>query len=306
MLFLSVSYFVNPFKKFGGREYLHFAIPFLLLLMVLLTTIDGQREIVEEVELANTANYFLGVVFSIQVMLYCIFTYFKIKNYQHHILQINSNTENKNLQWLRNLVLTILAMAFFWILDFSWQLSISFASVDDITNGIYILGVLYVTYHWQHQKELFSKTIRDNEELGNLLTNKNTEETSIKPNLATSEETEQLKWRLENMMLQEKPYLQPELTLFDLAAKLNISAHQLSFLINQVFGQNFNSFINQHRVEEAKRLLIDDKLSHLNLLGIGFEAGFNSKTAFNTTFKKMTGLTPSAYKKENEKNKKKF
>lgn len=56
--------------------------------------------------------------------------------------------------------------------------------------------------------------------------------------------------------------------------------------------------MNGCRVKEAKRLLVDQKLEHLSILGIGLEAGFNSKTTFNTTFKKFTGLTPTAYKNQ--------
>ena len=60
----------------------------------------------------------------------------------------------------------------------------------------------------------------------------------------------------------------------------------------------FLVFSNGYRVEEAKRLLTDPKFENYSVLSVGFEAGFNSKTTFNTVFKKLTGLTPREYKEE--------
>jgi AraC-like DNA-binding protein len=71
----------------------------------------------------------------------------------------------------------------------------------------------------------------------------------------------------------------------------------MSYLINSGFGENFFQFINKYRVERAKELLNIDKLSKYSILGIAFESGFNSKTTFNTTFKKFTNQTPSEYLK---------
>ncbi|WP_373493157.1 helix-turn-helix domain-containing protein, partial [Aquiflexum sp.] len=60
----------------------------------------------------------------------------------------------------------------------------------------------------------------------------------------------------------------------------------------------FFELVNGYRVEESKNLMMDEKLNHLSMIGIAFEAGFSSKTAFNTAFKKHTGMTPSQFKKE--------
>jgi AraC-like DNA-binding protein len=77
---------------------------------------------------------------------------------------------------------------------------------------------------------------------------------------------------------------------------MNITSHQLSYVINTGFNENFFRFINQYRVEKAKELLLLEEMNRLSILGIAFESGFNSKTSFNTTFKKFTGQTPSAFK----------
>jgi len=76
---------------------------------------------------------------------------------------------------------------------------------------------------------------------------------------------------------------------------MSVSVHDLSYLLNEGFGKNFFQFINSYRVAEAKRLMLSEKNRHLNLLGIAYSAGFNSKTTFNTAFKRETGMSPSMF-----------
>ncbi len=97
-------------------------------------------------------------------------------------------------------------------------------------------------------------------------------------------------------MEKEKPYLDPELTLAGLAQQISIPARHLSQLINERFALNFNDYINRHRIAEAKRMLLDPKTREFKLLKIAFDAGFNSKSAFNSAFKKQTGLSPSEFR----------
>jgi AraC-like DNA-binding protein len=77
---------------------------------------------------------------------------------------------------------------------------------------------------------------------------------------------------------------------------MNVSTHHLSQIINERLNKNFFEFINHFRVKEAKRLLKDPGSQHLTLAAIGFEAGFNSVSSFNSIFKKATSFTPSQYR----------
>ena len=105
------------------------------------------------------------------------------------------------------------------------------------------------------------------------------------------------KERLIALMENEKPYLDTQLNLFKLAELHGSTVHELSSLINKGFNENFNQFINRYRVEESKKLLVSEQHQNLSMLGIAYEAGFNSKTVFNATFKKMVGKTPTEYRK---------
>jgi AraC-like DNA-binding protein len=93
----------------------------------------------------------------------------------------------------------------------------------------------------------------------------------------------------------EKSYLNPELTLSELAIKLNTNTSVLSAVINTGFGKNFNDFVNEYRVEEFKRKAAAPDSKHLTLLAIAFDCGFNSKATFNRAFKKVTDLSPKAF-----------
>ena len=98
------------------------------------------------------------------------------------------------------------------------------------------------------------------------------------------------------LMEQEKLYRETELTLQQLAGKLQLPTYQVSQAINEGMKKNFYDLVNGYRVEEAKRLLLDPKNKNYTILSVGFEAGFNSKTTFNTVFKKFTGQAPTEFR----------
>ncbi|WP_190810281.1 AraC family transcriptional regulator [Flagellimonas sp. S3867] len=91
-------------------------------------------------------------------------------------------------------------------------------------------------------------------------------------------------------------YLDCELKLTDLADKLNVSRHHASQIINECFGMSFYEYVNKYRVEEAEKMLGDEKASDLNISDIAFKAGFNNRMSFYNAFKKYAGVTPSEYR----------
>ncbi len=116
----------------------------------------------------------------------------------------------------------------------------------------------------------------------------------------TPQKSKQLVSALLKVMADEKPHLDAELSLHTLAKRLGITKEDLSQVINEQLGMNFKNFLNLHRIEEAKKRLLDRNENQFVLLKIAFEVGFNSKSAFNAAFKKLTGLSPSEYRKKNQ------
>jgi AraC-like DNA-binding protein len=109
------------------------------------------------------------------------------------------------------------------------------------------------------------------------------------------EEIEIISKKLNSYLLDEKPYLNKNLTIGELAEAIEVPAYQLSQLINGPLGQSFFELINSYRVEEVKKRFFDPKYSNLTLLGIAMECGFNSKASFNRIFKQLTNQTPTEY-----------
>lgn len=104
-----------------------------------------------------------------------------------------------------------------------------------------------------------------------------------------------LKRQVEEYMAKDKPYTNPKLSLSELAGKLKMSQHILSRVINDGFEKNFFDFINSYRIDDFKKRVDNPKFKNYTLLSIAYEVGFNSKTAFNRSFKKITGQTPRDY-----------
>jgi len=102
---------------------------------------------------------------------------------------------------------------------------------------------------------------------------------------------------LELLMNEEKLFLDPDLNLRMLSGQLRIHSNYLSRIINEEFGVNFNDYINRHRIEEACRMLRRPENSKKNITEIMYQCGFYSKSTFNTAFKKITGTTPSRYRR---------
>ena len=95
----------------------------------------------------------------------------------------------------------------------------------------------------------------------------------------------------------EAPYLNPDLSLRSLAGLIDMHPNQLSWLLNKSIGKNFNEFINHYRVETFKKLAKEPANANITVMGLAYDSGFNSKTVFNTYFKKETGLTPKQFLK---------
>lgn len=112
----------------------------------------------------------------------------------------------------------------------------------------------------------------------------------------SEEKAEEVLRAVLNTMDAGRLFLDSDLTMQLFSEQLQIPSHHVSQVINERLQKNFFEFVNGYRVEEAKRLLLDPSLQHYTILAIAFEAGFNSKTTFNTVFKKYTGTTPSKFR----------
>jgi AraC-like DNA-binding protein len=112
-----------------------------------------------------------------------------------------------------------------------------------------------------------------------------------------NEEAQLMIGRLKKSMTEKELFRNPNLKVNDLAREINVPGHQLSQLLNDNIAKNFTLFVNEYRINEACRMLSEN--TNLTIDAVGAEVGFNSKSTFFATFKKIKGMTPSVYQQEN-------
>ena len=194
-----------------------------------------------------------------------------------------SNLEKVNLDWL-NYVINIFIISFIINIVSNSIRHSSMEHLDELGVILSLGGMFYfinsVLLKGLHQNELF---------LGQSVTSST--------GVENLEKRRDLMKRLDKYLDDEKPFLNSELTIDNLAIGMEMSSRELSALINQDMGQSFFDLINTHRVEEAKKILDTTTDQKLTVLEVMYKVGFNSKSSFNTAFKKYTGKTPSQYKK---------
>jgi AraC-like DNA-binding protein len=165
--------------------------------------------------------------------------------------------------------------------------------------ALFNIGILFTGglagYFALKQDKIFLKIAEVNGRVQ--LKNMGKESGSKKEYSITPEESKEILLRLKKFFASEKPYLDKKLRVIDIARKIGISKHKLTYVINHDLGSNFYGFINKYRVSEAKRLIMEPDNRKYNMDIIGEMAGFQSKSSFNGCFKKLTGMTPSAYRR---------
>jgi AraC-like DNA-binding protein len=290
-LYLSVSHYVSLDKKFKKLDFLHFIPTFLFLPIVILTifqSAETKLQLIKETNIPaqNDSDIVLYMLW-LQIGIYWILAFLKIKKHQKNIKLFASNTSKIDLNWLKYFLFGIGFMVLLWILESLNDTNkvIALLSVSGYFIGTYVLG-----YFALRQEEIYPFKTVEIEEIKDII-----EETPTKQPRISEDDLIILKEKLSNLMFSEKIFLDESLNLPKLADKMQISSHKLSYLLNEGFGENFFQFVNRHRIDEAKRLLISPKYEQLSMIGIAFESGFSSKTTFNTTFKKITGISPSEY-----------
>jgi AraC-like DNA-binding protein len=167
-----------------------------------------------------------------------------------------------------------------------------------ISIGFTLLSYLFSFFAFR-QPQIFDEKYKDIRYEFDLLPPKKVEIKYEKSGLKNDDAQKHLE-RLVNYVEYEKPFLNGDLTIQDLSDKLDIPKHHLTQIINEKLKKNFYTFINEYRVKHFKSLLHNSSFQNYTLLALAYESGFNSKSSFNVIFKKITGLTPSQFKKEQD------
>ena len=290
--------------KMTGKQFLHFT-PFVLIIVDSLPLL--QLNLAQQKQIANTIDKIPWYLISAELIFTATFIYYIFKTtkllqkHKHIIKDTFSYEERVNLAWLRHIVIAFISLLLLTIVVFTLS-EMHLFSVK-VSDEIFYLGlaaiVFYVGYWGLKQRKIFySAKPQLVEAEGLSVSAEDKAEKSGTEQTAIKSETDTVLEPLLHLMKKEKPYLDPELSIVTLSAKLNMHPHKLSKLINSQLQQNFFDFINKYRVEEFKNLALDAEHKQYSILAIAYDAGFNSKASFNRIFKNITGHTPSQYIKE--------
>ncbi len=217
---------------------------------------------------------------------------------QYEVDSENRHASNPNLAYLKVVMWLKMICLIIWGITFvigglGWwmETDLSFLT-DKTTDALWVafaLTAFFHGYYTMRQPEIFKLPAPDAP-----ITQQGVEEQEKAASLS-GEEMNKIKERLEQVMLNNQPYKNPDLNLTSLAELSGTSPHSLSRVINEGYRVNFNDFVNSYRIREFKRLVQQEKHRSHTLLSMAFDVGFNSKSAFNRSFKKLEQCTPRDY-----------
>ena len=240
-----------------------------------------------------------SIAIMVSGVLYVILSSTVLRKHRHAIANQFSNTDKINLEWLQYLI--------YWI-GVIWLLVI-FTNDDYVFAGA-VLFVLFIGLFGIRQAGIFHSlpnispvininkedaTVVAREDVTQLAMERGEEKRKYQKSGLSAEASETLHRQLSLIMANEKLYRESELSLSDLAARLNTQPNYLSQVINEREGKNFYDYVNTLRIEEFKRIAASPDSKKYTLLALAGQCGFNSKSSFNRYFKKVTGQSPSEF-----------
>lgn len=246
------------------------------------------------------------LTYCLQILIYSILIVVELRKHNRNIKDHFSDISKITLNWIYGLVS---ATIFFTIID-----ALSFFNIIQPTETIsvmyFLLMIIYVSFlgfFGLRQPGIYKGLKNKVEEIRNLDTTSNENPIMEQPlddadglKYANSRLTEEQKNEIFNtlkvLMKDQKPFLNPKITIEDLASLMGVNKKYVSQVINEKTKDNFYMFINRHRVDEAKQMLLNKEFDHLSIEGIGNSVGFNSRSVFNSAFKQLENVTPTQFK----------
>lgn len=241
-----------------------------------------------------------GLSFYISITTYSIIAFVLIRRHQRNVKDLFSYTSARiTLSWLK-----VISISFYvtYVLVFIIGVYVIFKKElpYDPTLVSYF-GLTFFAFAFSFygikQPGIFNELYAERRAVSKKAVSKETNARYERSGLKEDDAEKYLN-RLIKYMETKKPYLDIDLTIQDVAESLNIPRHYLTQVINERLNKNFYQFINEYRVEEVKRLLDNGDYKKYTLTTIAFEAGFNSKSSFNSAFKEIAGMTPSEYREK--------
>jgi AraC-like DNA-binding protein len=299
LLLLYAKWMTTENPRFDIRYLWHF-LPFLIFLIASLIYIDervmhGTDGFLVRDRFVSFRIVF-GSTFFISITAYSIATFVVIRRHKKRLKDfVSYSSEKITLQWLVGLSITFYTGYVIMFIFGGVDIMVDFMPFDPYEISFISLTLLTFLFgiFGFHQPSIFEEVVRHDHIIK--ATEAEIDSKKYRRSGLKKKDVADLVNKIRKYMVIRKPYLDRELTIYDLSNQLKISRHTLSEVINEHMGMNFYSLINEYRVKEVKERMQSDKYKQLTILAIAYDSGFNSKSSFNTVFKEKTGQTPSEY-----------
>jgi putative ABC transport system permease protein len=285
LLYFYVLKTTSPQFRFRWKDMLHFYPLFLEQGVLVLEIRESARTgaATYATQIFHILNPVLELLIFISIIIYLYRSYKLILRFYTRQPIVMMDRSRLEFRWLRRL---LAATAFLWFL---W---IAFAAVDYFgyrnQSGIHVYYPFYIFFAVMMIWFAAAAFLRPQAAV--------TAQTAASAKPPISAELREKGTRLKKAMETHLYYQDPEINLSSLAEKLKLHPHELSRIINIALKKNFNDFINEYRIRDVVSKMQDSAYNGLTMVGIAFEAGFNSKSTFNRVFREMTGKSPAEFK----------
>lgn len=309
LLYLYLLSVIYANFSLSWRSWLH-TIPFIIDILLFVPRfysqdLQGQIEFFEMDH--NTEYRALEVQISYllihgQIIAYLIAMFITVNRYRKLLLENYSNANLINYKWLLSF-LTIFSIDF-GVASFK-NLFLFFGSEEAYYYSMFITSlvsmgyIIWLVFKTMIHPEIFRGVDSKLQLVDNFISDKNKEDKSDSvDNFGNATNFNKKIQLINDYMTENEPFLDPSLTVYDLSKQIGMPVKELSLLINHELNQHFFDFVNGFRIRKAMELLSDEKKKKFTVLEILYDVGFNSKSSFNTAFKKYTKLTPTEYRKK--------
>lgn len=292
-MYLYSKYIIDTYSQFQKKDFLHYLPSFLILLYILATLPNsGSRY-----QLRNNLFLFIfSQYFVISSIVYICLSFKNIVKFKRQLQDAYTyDREQLKLHWL---IFVILFQAIYIILTIAIAtfslMGISFRISEIVLSVLNLIMVYVLNFGGIMQEQLVMADSSNNN------ASSSQPVPTLEKDKLKSEESDQLMASAAKKLLsyieENKSWRDSKLTINKLSEATGISKRHITKILNEYLGNNFYTLINNYRIEEAKTMLLDKAHENQTFLAIAYECGFNSKTAFYTSFKKATGMTPTEYK----------
>lgn len=274
--------------RLSSKNLLHL-IPYLLL-TILLISLKSFTQVTAEEVIKNELPwqfYPVSALLYVHFFVYLGMTFKSLHRYRQIIKNKYSQIDQINLDWLSYTLNTFGMLTFISLIH-------NFIGLTKSRTVFMVTLLLLLIFIFYFVNRVILKALRQPEIFAGISQNETNKYLGSK---LSPKQSEEIKEQLLALFHTEKPFLDPQLSLADISEKLAVSTKHLSQVINQSLNKSFFDFINSYRIREVQEILRDSGDDKMTVLEAMFEAGFNSKSSFNTAFKKETGQTPTEFRK---------